>query len=79
MVFELRPTTERIRKALWQSYARNSKMALLTVKTGGGKTYGAIHTFGSIPKFKMPRYLYLRQLKFGNLCSGKHLLATIIK
>lgn len=52
MVFELRPTTERIRKALWQSYARNSKMALLTVKTGGGKTYGAIHTFGSIPKFK---------------------------
>lgn len=52
MVFELRPTTEKIRKALWQSYRRNPKMALLTVKTGGGKTYGAIHAFGSIPRLK---------------------------
>lgn len=48
MSFVLRPTTVEIQQKLLYSYQRNPKMALLTVKTGGGKTYGAIHTFGSI-------------------------------
>lgn len=63
MTFELRPTTEKIRQALWQSYRNNHKMALLTVKTGGGKTYGAIHTFGSMPRFKKSTLLVFTTAK----------------
>ena len=48
MTFTLRPSTLYIREKLLESYQRNNKIAILTVKTGGGKTYGAIHTFGSI-------------------------------
>lgn len=48
MTFTLRPSTLYIREKLLESYQRNDKIAILTVKTGGGKTYGAIHTFGSI-------------------------------
>ena len=42
--FELRDTTVRIQQMLLESYKRNPKIALLTLKTGGGKTYAAIHT-----------------------------------
>lgn len=48
MVFTVRKSTEDIKNRLIASYQRNPKMALLTVKTGGGKTYGAIHTFGQL-------------------------------
>lgn len=48
MTFVLRKSTRMIKDKLYYSYHRNSKIALLTVKTGGGKTYGAIHTFGSM-------------------------------
>lgn len=48
MTFTLRPSTVEIAKKLTASYYRNKKIALLTVKTGGGKTYGAIHTFGQM-------------------------------
>lgn len=48
MTFTLRPSTIKIQQGLLKSYNRNPKMALLTVKTGGGKTYGAIHTFGTL-------------------------------
>lgn len=48
MTFTLRSSTLYIREKLLESYQRNNKIAILTVKTGGGKTYGAIHTFGSI-------------------------------
>ena len=50
MTFTLRPSTIKIQQGLMNSYRRNPNMALLTVKTGGGKTYGAIHTFGSMYK-----------------------------
>ena len=50
MTFTLRPSTVKIQQGLLASYKRNPKMALLTVKTGGGKTYGAIHTFGTLFK-----------------------------
>lgn len=50
MTFTLRPSTVAISEGLLKSYQRNPKMALLTVKTGGGKTYGAIHTFGQLFK-----------------------------
>ena len=42
--FELRPTTVKIQQMLAESYKRNPHIALLTLKTGGGKTYSAIHT-----------------------------------
>lgn len=48
MTFTLRDSTVEIARKLTQSYRRNPKLALLTVKTGGGKTYGAIHTFGQM-------------------------------
>lgn len=48
MTFTLRPSTKLIHDQLIASYNRNRKIALLTVSTGGGKTYGAIHTFGSL-------------------------------
>lgn len=50
MTFTLRPSTVEITNKLIASYYRNPKIALLTVKTGGGKTYGAIHTFGKMFK-----------------------------
>ena len=48
MTFTLRPSTVEIAQKLYESYQRNNKIALLTVKTGGGKTYAAIHTFGQM-------------------------------
>lgn len=48
MTFTIRPSTTAIATGLLNSYRHNPKMALLTVKTGGGKTYGAIHTFGQL-------------------------------
>lgn len=48
MTFSLRPSTVLIQKKLLNIYYHNPKMALLTVSTGGGKTYGAIHTFGTL-------------------------------
>lgn len=48
MTFVIRPETAEIAQKLTASYYRNPKIALLTVKTGGGKTYGAIHTFGQM-------------------------------
>ena len=48
VTFTLRTSTQNIKNKLIASYHRNPKMALLTVKTGGGKTYGAIHTFGQL-------------------------------
>lgn len=48
MTFTLRPSTVKIAEKLVNSYRRNPRIALLTVKTGGGKTYGAIHTFGQM-------------------------------
>lgn len=48
MTFTLRTSTKLIHDRLINSYNRNRKIALLTVSTGGGKTYGAIHTFGSL-------------------------------
>lgn len=48
MTFVLRPSTKEISEKLFASYQRNPKIALLTVKTGGGKTYAAIHTFGQM-------------------------------
>lgn len=50
MTFTLRPSTVKIAEKLTESYYRNPNIALLTVKTGGGKTYGAIHTFGQMFK-----------------------------
>lgn len=50
MSFELRDTTQYIASALKNHYQINPKFALLYVKTGGGKTYAAIHTFGSMFK-----------------------------
>lgn len=48
MTFKLRDSTTAIANGLINSYSHNKNMALLTVKTGGGKTYGAIHTFGTL-------------------------------
>ena len=50
MTFTLRSSTKEISEKLFASYQRNPKIALLTVKTGGGKTYAAIHTFGQMFK-----------------------------
>lgn len=50
MTFQLRKTTQYIADTLLAHYKVNPKFALLYVKTGGGKTYGAIHTFGSLYK-----------------------------
>lgn len=48
MGFTLRPTTVSMQERLFQVYALSPRMAMLEVGTGGGKTYGAIHTVASI-------------------------------
>lgn len=47
MVFTLRETTLEMTRQITASYYRNPHIALVTVGTGGGKTYGAIHTLAS--------------------------------
>lgn len=48
MTFSLRPTTVSMKDRLFGVYALSPRMAMLEVGTGGGKTYGAIHTIASI-------------------------------
>lgn len=47
MVFTLRQTTLDMTTLITNSYYRNPNICLMTVGTGGGKTYGAIHTVAS--------------------------------
>lgn len=54
MGFTLRETTVSMQQRLFGVYALSPRMAMLEVGTGGGKTYGAIHTVASIdPKLHM--------------------------
>ena len=46
MTFTLRESTVEITNKLTKIYQNIKNIALLTVGTGGGKTYGAIHTMG---------------------------------
>lgn len=47
MVFELRDTNIEMANRITESYRNNPHLCLVTVGTGGGKTYGAIHTLAS--------------------------------
>lgn len=48
MTFTLRETTVSMTKKLLNVYNMSPRMAMLEVGTGGGKTYGAIHTAATI-------------------------------
>lgn len=53
MEYETRSSTEAIKNAIWRGW-NNTPLHSVCIETGvgGGKTFGAIHAIGSVPKFK---------------------------